>query len=322
MTASVRDLSPILEPYRDRSSNYGRPGVPLSDHLPMAVSALAAMGASDARLTTWAAAYADVQGLRPAGSDEAAGRERWYARIQRDGARATLERALETLADGIGAAAFHAPIRAAYAIERNDDVDLAIALESWEREFVALPVARTAKRVAVADALDALARAPLDRSPTGTGLIAEGMRIVGKRDGFAAFVDAVPAADALDDLALAAAGAFAATGDFTALHLMTGTHAVRVLSRVVDGADAIMPAFWSAYGAAAIVAGVMPSLDPEALDPVRGEQAGWDALVERSVAHDDEHVIKATYTAWRLDNEIGDPVFATAAARFLASRGG
>ena len=90
MTARTRDLSAILAPYRDRSSNYGKPTVPLSNHLPMAVTALAAMGADDDRLATWAAEYDSRQALRPAGLEEGAGRERWRARIQRDGARKAL----------------------------------------------------------------------------------------------------------------------------------------------------------------------------------------------------------------------------------------
>jgi hypothetical protein len=39
-------------------------------------------------------------------------------------------------------------------------------------------------------------------------------------------------------------------------------------------------------------------------------------LVE-AVAHDDEHVIKSTYTAWRLDEALRDPVFRTAARRYI-----
>jgi hypothetical protein len=321
MSTKVRDLSVILEPYRDRSSNYGERDVPLSDHLPMAVTALAAMGAGDQRLATWAADYADRQALRPADPAETAGRAKWRAAIARDGARTTLIDAMQTLGDGIGAAAFHAPIRAAYALERNDETDLASALESWEREFVALPVVRTSQRVSVADALAALAHAPLDRTSPRVALIADGMRIVGTRDGFADLVATVPSADALDDLALAAAATFAATGNFTALHVMTGTHAFRNLSRALGGADGLMPAFWSAYVAATIVAGAAPSLDDEVLEPLRRERHSWEALLERAVAQDDDHVIKATYTAFRLNEAHDDPVFATAAARYLQKRG-
>jgi hypothetical protein len=287
----------------------------------MAVTALAAMGADDERLATWAAAYDVRQALRPAGREEAAGRERWRARIERDGARKTLPDALETLADGIGAAAFHSPIRAAYAIIRNDDLDLACALESWEREFVDLPVARTAERVSAAQALHVLAHAPLDRSIPENRLIADGMRAAGKRDGFAGIVNTVPSVDAMGDLALAAAGAFAASGNFTALHLMTGTHAFRVLSNALGSPDELMPAFWSAFVAATIVAGVVPSLDSDTLAPLRTQNDSWDTLLERAVRHDDDHVIKATYTAWRLNDEIHDPVFATAATRYQKMRG-
>jgi hypothetical protein len=319
MTASVRDVSAILEPYRNRSSNFGTPEVPLSDHLPMAVTALAGMGANPERLVTWAASYDALHALRPADRAEAEGRAKWRARIELHGARKTLAEALEQLGDGIGAAAFHAAIRAAYAIDRNDDRDLACALESWEREFVKLPVARTPKRVSAADALDALARGALDRSNPGKWLIGDGMRVVGERDGFAEIASVVPSVDAIDDLALAAAGAFAATGNFTALHLMTATFAFRELSRALGPTEQMMPAFWSAYVAATIVAGVVPSLHAAALDPLRSTSDSWDALLERAVQQDDDHVIKATYTAWRLSDEIDDPVFATAAMRCQAT---
>jgi hypothetical protein len=103
---------------------------------------------------------------------------------------------------------------------------------------------------------------------------------------------------------------------------MTGTHAFRVLSRALGCADEMMPAFWSAYVAATVVAGVTPLLNAGTLDPLRRERNSWEALVERAVTQDDDHVIKATYTAWRLDDEIGDPVFATAASRYLNKRGG
>lgn len=317
MSTRVRDLSAVLGPYRDQSSNFGKPETALANHLPMAVTALAAIGADDERLVRWAATYSSHQALRPAGAAELAGRRKWRDRIAREGARAALASALATLGDGLAAASFHAAIRAAYAIERGDDQDLACALESWEREFLTLPVAHTRNRVPVGEALDALANAPIDRSHPGMWLIADAMRAVAVRDGFAAIASRVPPTSALDDLALAAAGAFAASGNFTALHLMTGTHAFRTLAAVVGDADEVMPAFWSAYAAASIVAGVTPSLDVRVLDPLRDKPTRWPDLLARAVAQDDDHVIKSTYTAWRLGEELNDPLFGTAAQRYL-----
>lgn len=316
MSTRVRDLSAVLGPYRDQSSNFGKSEA-LANHLPMAVTALAAMGADDERLVRWAATYSSDQALRSAGPSELAGRRKWSDRIAREGARAALASALTTLGDGLAAASFHAAIRAAYAIERGDDQDLACALESWEREFLTLPVAHTRNRVPVGEALDALANAPIDRSHPGMWLIADAMRAVAVRDGFAAIASRVPPTSALDDLALAAAGAFAASGNFTALHLMTGTHAFRTLAAVVGGADEVIPAFWSAYAAASIVAGVTPSLDVRVLDPLRDKPTRWPDLLARAVAQDDDHVIKSTYTAWRLGEELNDPLFGTAAQRYL-----
>ena len=138
---------------------------------------------------------------------------------------------------------------------------------------------------------------------------------------FDAIAMTVPSANAIDALAVAAAAGFARTSNFTALHVMTGTHALRVLRAYVDDVDAIMPAFWRAFVAAALTTDALPSLDPGVLAPLRAQAPpAWPPLLAEAIDHDDEHVIKATYTAWRLDAELDDPIFRTAAERFLISR--
>ena len=135
---------------------------------------------------------------------------------------------------------------------------------------------------------------------------------------FAVIAQNVPRSTDIDALVLAAAVAFAISGDFTALHVMTGTHAMRVLMKYVPDPEAAMPAFWRAYAAAALVAGTVPSLAPAKLESLRAEApGGWEELLAAAVAHDDEHVIKSTYTAWRLDRALRNPVFRTAARRYI-----
>jgi hypothetical protein len=43
----------------------------------------------------------------------------------------------------------------------------------------------------------------------------------------------------------------------------------------------------------------------------------WAPLLAAACAADDEHAIKSTYTAWRLDRALDDAVSRTAAARYL-----
>jgi hypothetical protein len=310
------DVSAVLTKYADISSNYGAANFPLSDHLPMAVVALAAMGAKPARIESWAANYAAVHELRAADDEEREGRNFWYQRISAQGRDAVLAGALPGLIEGIGAAAFHAAIRAAYAVEQNDDRELANALESWQREFLDLPAPPNTRPVSVAEALTKLAQSTVRVEPRG--LIATRMLAVAKDPAFLAIAQAVPRSSDIKALAVAAAAAFAESGDFTALHVMTGTHAMRILNRFFPDPETAMPAFWRAYAAASLVAGTTPSLAPDLLATLRAEApTGWYELLVEASAHDEEHVIKATYTAWRLDEALREPLFRTAARRYI-----
>jgi len=317
MKATVAGL---LDPYRDLSSNYGDPGVPLSNHLPMALAALAAMGASDERMSSWAQAQVPRLGLRTADDRERAGRARWRERIARIGARSTLNEAVAALAGGIGAAAFHAVIRAAYALEWHDDDELAAALESWEREYLELPSFATTA-VTLETALERLAATSIAVVPEH--LIVLRMQQIASSDGFARVASAAPPLSALDEMIVAAAAAFALNQNFTALHVLTGSAAARILTRHLDEPAILMPAFWTAYAAAAIDARVAPTLDPATLAELRADPVpDWDELLAVAVGNDDDHVIKSTYTAWSLDRELNDRIFLVAAARYLVKRGG
>lgn len=310
----IDDVAPILAPYRDRSANYS--DVALFDHLPMTVAALIEMGAGRDRTAAWAERYAREHSLRPATAAERDGRRRWRAHIAADGRAHTIATSGTWLAGGIGAAAFHAAIRAAYALDRRDDDELAAALEAWEREYLDLPAPATARTVPVRNALAVLSAEPLDRGTRG--LIVDRMAVAGAQSRFAAIAAAVPGPLELDTLALAAAAAFAVSGNFTALHVMTGTHAMRTLAPHLADAGAAMPGFWRAFAAASLVAGTSPLLDAGVLAELRAEAPPhWAPLLAAACAANDEHVIKATYTAWRLDHALNDPVYRTAAARYL-----
>lgn len=306
----------LLSKYGAYSSNYGAATFPLSDHLPMGVVALAEMGASGERIESWAENYAAKYNLRLADAGERKRRSAWYQKISVEGRDAVLAAALPGLIDGIGAAAFHPAIRAGYAVEQDDEQELASALESWDREFLDLAAPEDTRLVELDEALAALARSTIRIE--ARGLIAPLMERVAAHAGFAEIAELVPHSGAIGKLALAAAAAFAESGDFIALHVMTGTYAMRTLSGFLVDPDAEMPAFWRAYAAAALVSGAIPSLAPAKLAALRAEApADWAPLLTRAIANDEEHVIKATYTAWRLDAAMNDPLFRTAAKRYI-----
>lgn len=81
----------------------------LSNHRPMALVALTALGADDARLASVSAGY-DSQ-LVPCREHIATSVDRFAHAIRQDGISAVLDRELPALVDGVGGAAFHGLIR-------------------------------------------------------------------------------------------------------------------------------------------------------------------------------------------------------------------
>jgi hypothetical protein len=119
----------------------------LSNHLPMALTALTRLGADDERLAEFAQRYA--QRLHPATALEAwAAGDPWRGRfgdplawpayrslfrewIAHEGASAVLAQCLPPLMEGVAAAAFHGAIRVAYALAANHADELADGLAYW-----------------------------------------------------------------------------------------------------------------------------------------------------------------------------------------------
>jgi len=252
----------------------------LSNHRPMALVALKRLGADDARL----AAFADASAARlePAPPAEAwPSGDAWAGRLgdstawpayrslfaewlAHDGAEVLLRQALPVLLPGIGAAAFHGLIRTAYAVQAAHAGELADGLAYWACRFL-----------------------PLDGTlPTAdNGLIFEQMQRAAALPGFETSVAALPVdAGTLERLGRQAAALYAASGNFTVLHLVTSAHALRVLLPFVDEPLAAVQAYVRAFVAGQIACGAQAGEPAEPLP--------WADLIAVALASDDEHLIK------------------------------
>ncbi|HYD98319.1 MAG TPA: questin oxidase family protein [Alphaproteobacteria bacterium] len=326
----------LLEAARRPSAEYGGR---LANHLPMALIALARMGAPAARLDAFAAAYAARKVLRPLpaagpaltaaswpaalGDTAAEGPARGYFRgaLAQAGRDRVLRGHLPALLPGLGGSAFHALIRTAYAVECGDDAELAAALAYWTMSH--LPLGEPAAGAAAeADPLRLLAelRAALDGRIGGVEgpTIFARMALAARLPGFAPVVDRLAVGvDGLPVLAAAAVALFAHTADFTALHMMTALHALRLLLPWVEDRPGALRQAWRALAAAYVAAAMPPLPTADALDVLRRRAApGWPDILAAASASDDEHVVKAAYTAWQEDSVRADPLYRVAAARY------
>jgi hypothetical protein len=228
-------------------------GASLSSHLPMGLAALSRLGASDERLDEFAQRYARKLHPAPQAGPWPAG-DAWRAPlgnpaawpryrslfrdwITHEGAAEVLSQTLPVLMQGVAAAAFHGPIRVAYALAANHADELADALAYWACRWFSCGAADgrggTDDPARVFAAFDFAADLPRER------LIAQRMAAACAHPRFAPIADRlhIDARRTLPRLAQLAAERYAAGADFTVLHLVTSAHAVQVLLPWLDEGD-------------------------------------------------------------------------------------
>jgi hypothetical protein len=303
----------------------------LSSHLPMALVALARLGASEQRLAAFAQNYATR--LRAAAALEPwPDGEPWQSRfgdprawpayrtlfndwVDHEGAPAVLEQTLPALLRGVGAAAFHGPIRVAYAIGSGHSHELADALAYWACRWFGLGVLPDSGR----ERDPAVVLARLNIAKPRRPLIAERMALVADQVGFVRVVGGlrIDAADTLERLARLAAQLYAGSDNFTVLHLVTSSHALRLLLPWLDDdqrADALGH-YWLAYAAGHVASGLVAGAEQAATGPSRP----WSEIVARALVSDDDHFIKIVDSCREQEQAYGGDVWRAAASRALQS---
>ncbi len=318
-------LVSLLDASLARSPEFGEA---LSSHLPMALVALARLGANDARLRRFDTTYGQRLGAAPPPAAWPLG-EAWAGRfgrfeaysayrdlftqwLENEGAGDTLAQVLPQLMPGCAGVAFHGLMRTAYAVQVGHRAELAAALAYWASRWQALP---PLPEVAPdTDEPEKLLRA-LPAVPVDAPLIA--LRTAQAAEHPAVlWVTARLRCNAatLPPLARLGAYAYAESGNFTALHLATSAHALRVLLPHLDGDDArdtAVAPYWRAFAATVASARLAPA-EPVPLQP-------WPALIKLAIASDDDHVIKLVDAMREQAAALGDdPTWQRAASRAVA----
>lgn len=302
----------------------------LASHLPMALVALQGLGADDATIADAARRMAgQLEPLRPPRASIARGDEArhlgesaaypdWVGYFEASlasGAERVLHEWIDPLLTGVSGGAFHGAIRVAYAIESGVERELAHALAYWAAAWQ--PLGAPPRCTGTCSPTEVLSRMAADpalagRRPAGRNIAERTAAAAGDR----ALRDHVAATDParldLDTIAAAVLRAFAGSGDFTVLHMVTGVHAARMLLPHATDPHAAMSDLWLALAAAFAGTG-SPAFGDWAS---RGDAAGWDELRERATRCRDEHDIKIAYTCWREWQRTGDDLYRqTASAR-------
>lgn len=317
----------ILHTALDQAQAFGPfYGSGLFNHLPMALHAAWALGADAARLQDQIrhdAPRLPPRPVRQPGVDwrTALGRrEAWAelqadfdARIARHGDVPVLKEALPLLMRSPHAAAFHGMIRSAHAVEAGHAGELAAALAAWAACWTPLPDGAAGAPQMPLPAWSAALQASQWR---GEGrLIADRTSAAAASPLYAALADALePAADLAqrrEQLLPLARDAYLASGNFTALHLVTGLRAVRVLAPLLPAQHELQAGLTRAFVATWLAAQLQERTAPDGTPP------GWPALQAAALAQFDDHALKLVHACWQEDQHRHHPSWRATAARAL-----
>lgn len=313
-----------------------------TNHCPMALTALARMGASAERLRAFHDQWERRYALPAVRDNLAIRREQWRQQLgqvdrhralqacfqswmSERGVDAVLEDVLSQMPFAPASAAFHALIRLSYGLESGHTGEAAAGLAHLVTANLCIDAPQQGRRIvqSVQEGLATLSTAMAGRHYAGTSITARIRQVATDPH----FIDALPAMPAdgavLDELAAFAIAAYWQTSDFTVLHMVTATYAGRVLSAHLSRElwQSLLPQFWDAVCAAYVAAGApaVACLNRPDMATTGARQAPWAPLLRAAIASDDDHHIKLTYTCYQEDQRCPSPVYAASIGRLLFS---
>ncbi|MCH7344524.1 questin oxidase family protein [Pelomonas sp. CA6] len=319
-------------------------GQQLGSHLPMALAALDAMGASPNQLDRFANGYRASHTLTPQ-RDEGRRLRDWPAllgsfdfhadlrqslaqQLRQQGRPLLLTQALPLLLESPGAAAFHGLIRTAHALESGVDAELVEALAYWGSRWLPLPETPAAAPeigdpALWLDRLDAVQRHDAPTWQSDAPLIAQRMQTAARGRAWRRWAgslatEPLPPQDLLMALARAAAARYLRSGNFTVLHMVTGLRAAAVLDQVQPLTPAARTRLLGAVAAASLASRLWQ--DDAAHPPAASDwpaPSDWPQLLAQACTQSDDHAIKLVHAlAWWQDRH-PDPLWGRAAQRAL-----
>ena len=294
----------------------------LSNHLPMAVRALQALGANPACVSEFRAVYTrrlsrldTSSGAAPIVLQEVLGRRRDFpallqmfgAEVTQLGASEAVRKWLPVLMPGVAAAAFHPLIMLYYALDAQDDRGVGYALAYFAWSYLPLLPEGPATgqgSLSVKNAISGLTGIGIEKGKT-TGLIFERLAAVARLPEVESVIVRLgPEHDQSGTIALVTS-THQRVNDFVSLHMLTSWHAYR---RIGELADFDVTTCSVHLSRALLVAYVGAGAGPIAALP--SCTRSWDEMLALARQDPDEHVIKLVWTCfdmherWQIDARV------------------
>jgi len=303
----------------------------LATHLPMVLIALKRLNASNNKLeSTFISSVNDLDNIGSLDNivaiDDIAshlGDSKKYhsylkyfiEQINIHGVDGVLKTTLPLLIDGLAASAFHALIRLAYAVEENNNSEIAIALAFWSTEFQLLPLSDKKKPATLAAILEEFA--PLgENHQFSPGIIVDKMDEIGK---LLQQKNSIIQPDniSFDELRNLAITAFNAQNNFTLLHTVTGCHALSIIMPYLEDGHAALRQLWKAILVAYLSTGLSYKEDKVDTSELNCD---FTELVAQAIKSNDFHAIKLVYSCFCEYQKHQNPLYYIVAKRAVSAR--
>jgi hypothetical protein len=309
-----------------------------TNHCPMTLVALAKMGATPGQLRAhfdfWRTKYAldeahpripltaenwtTLTGVREAFGSLQAYLSQWVAS---GGAQPVIEAVLRQVPMAPASEAFHAIIRTGYGLESGNASEIAAGLAAYVAANLRSDVDLSGRdRIAsVQEGFGRLSDRFCHAKWPGIS-ITDKLRVISADPAFGDELRLPPMGpDFLADLRRAAIALYWQTADFTVLHMVTGTHAARLLLTQIppDLAQRFYPALWVSMAAAYVSVGA----PREKSIAIAEHVLAWDDILARAILADDDHVVKMVYTSHIESLVDANPLYRAAASRLVRRTG-
>lgn len=325
-----------LQALLDDNARYALGARGTTNHCPMALVALARMGATPARLQAfharWIERFAILEGdpvitvaadnwtaQRGESASFASLRDYFVAWIKQDGVNHVLQTVFGNMPPAPATGAFHALIRIAYGLEAAHAGEIAAGLAAYVVNNLPIPLVMRARAPAASvRAGFAQLAALMNNRDWPDGAITGRLRAVAADLAFQQVAPAPPQnAHLLDDIAEVAIHLYWQTRNFTVLHMVTGVNAARVAAACLSAEQAasLTDALWSSLCAAYVSVGAPTLVESQ----IPAASRDWPQLFAQAIQSDDDHVIKMVYTCFRESQSNASLPYRMVAERLLST---
>lgn len=312
----------------------------MSNHLPMALHALAQMQASEQQISKFSRHYSrrllavsvqsavevkswnDAQQLKGKGTAYLPLRDFFLTQLQFSIGKQNLLQFIDQLAPGLSCSAFHPLIQLAHAIENQDTLQMANALAYWVMRYQELSWPKnqhTSPDSLSATIENVLLAHSWPQGRLGKASVADDMLQVSLQNNFNQLVFK-PQAAALDlaSIEKAIIGLYLATDDFTILHGVTATYAVRVIVDFAAKPTLLLESLWQGL----VTAYLSKTFSVEQLAETRSKLQDTpvysvDELRQRACNSLDDHSIKLVAVCLKMYQISANKDYLLAASRKL-----